>query len=111
MICMNDVEQTEVDWLWHPYIPFGKLTIVQGNLGEGKTSFAKFYVISFSSYAEVFQVAKGFILLVSDITKLRYILMTEKDCADSNIMKRSDIGLEHLSVILKPIWHFYRKYD
>ncbi len=40
MICMNDVEQTEVDWLWYPYIPFGKLTIIQGNPGEGKTFFA-----------------------------------------------------------------------
>lgn len=40
MICMDDVEQTEVDWLWYPYIPFGKLTIVQGNPGEGKTFFA-----------------------------------------------------------------------
>ena len=40
MICINDVEQTEVDWLWYPYIPFGKLTIVQGNPGEGKTFFA-----------------------------------------------------------------------
>ena len=40
MICMNDVEQTDVDWLWYPYIPFGKLTIVQGNPGEGKTFFA-----------------------------------------------------------------------
>ncbi len=40
MICMDDVEQTEVEWLWYPYIPFGKLTIVQGNPGEGKTFFA-----------------------------------------------------------------------
>ena len=38
MICMNDVEQTEVNWLWYPYIPFGKLTIVQGNPGEGKSA-------------------------------------------------------------------------
>lgn len=40
MSCMDDVEQTEVDWLWYPYIPFGKLTIVQGNPGDGKTFFA-----------------------------------------------------------------------
>ncbi len=40
MICMDDVEQTEVDWLWYPYILFGKLTIVQGNPGDGKTFFA-----------------------------------------------------------------------
>lgn len=33
MICMDDVEQTEMDCLWYPYILFGKLTIVQGNPG------------------------------------------------------------------------------
>lgn len=40
MICMQDVKQTEVSWLWYPFIPFGKLTILQGNPGEGKTYFA-----------------------------------------------------------------------
>ena len=40
MIRMSDVQQTEVEWLWYPYIPFGKLTIIQGNPGEGKTFFA-----------------------------------------------------------------------
>lgn len=40
MICMSEVQLTEVDWLWYPYIPFGKLTIIQGNPGEGKTFFA-----------------------------------------------------------------------
>lgn len=40
MIRLSDVQQTEVDWLWYPYIPFGKLTIIQGNPGEGKTFFA-----------------------------------------------------------------------
>jgi hypothetical protein len=27
-----------VDWLWYPYIPFGKITIVQGDPGDGKTT-------------------------------------------------------------------------
>ena len=40
MLCYEDIEQTSVDWLWFPYIPFGKLTIIQGNPGEGKTYFA-----------------------------------------------------------------------
>ena len=38
LICMDDVEAKEVDWLWYPYIPYGKLTIVQGDPGEGKTT-------------------------------------------------------------------------
>ena len=40
VIRMSDIELKPVDWLWYPYIPFGKLTIVQGNPGEGKTTFA-----------------------------------------------------------------------
>ena len=28
-----------MQWLWYPYIPLGKLTIIQGDPGEGKTSF------------------------------------------------------------------------
>lgn len=40
MLRMADVELTSVEWLWFPYIPFGKLTIIQGNSGEGKTYFA-----------------------------------------------------------------------
>ena len=39
MLCYEDIEQTSVEWLWFPYIPFGKLTIIQGNPGEGKTYF------------------------------------------------------------------------
>ena len=31
MLRMADVELTSVEWLWFPYIPFGKLTIIQGN--------------------------------------------------------------------------------
>ncbi len=30
LINMEDVEAREVNWLWYPYIPYGKLTIVQG---------------------------------------------------------------------------------
>ena len=37
---MSEVQLREVDWLWYPYIPFGKLTILQGDPGEGKTTLA-----------------------------------------------------------------------
>ncbi len=40
MIRMSDVEQTEVAFLWKPYIPFGKLTILHGDAGNGKTYLA-----------------------------------------------------------------------
>ncbi len=40
IIRMSEVDTQTVEWLWKPYIPFGKVTIVQGNPGEGKTTLA-----------------------------------------------------------------------
>ncbi len=40
LVRMSDVDLQEVNWLWKPYIPFGKITIIQGDPGEGKTTFA-----------------------------------------------------------------------
>ena len=40
IISMDTVQAEEIKWLWKPYIPFGKLTIVQGDPGEGKTTFS-----------------------------------------------------------------------
>lgn len=38
MIKMSDIEAQEIEWLWYPFIPFGKLTIIQGDPGDGKTT-------------------------------------------------------------------------
>ena len=38
LINMADVKATEIKWLWYPYIPYGKITIIQGDPGEGKTT-------------------------------------------------------------------------
>lgn len=37
---LSEVELQEVDWLWYPYIPSGKISIIQGDPGEGKTTLA-----------------------------------------------------------------------
>jgi len=38
LIRMSEVEATAVHWLWYPYIPFGKITVIQGDPGDGKTT-------------------------------------------------------------------------
>lgn len=35
---LKDVEPKEISWLWRPYIAFGKVTLIQGDTGIGKTS-------------------------------------------------------------------------
>ena len=38
LINMQDIEVEAINWLWYPFIPYGKVTIIQGDPGEGKTT-------------------------------------------------------------------------
>ena len=38
LINMEDVAVEQVEWLLYPFIPYGKVTIIQGDPGEGKTT-------------------------------------------------------------------------
>lgn len=40
LLSYADITPKPVDWLWYPYIPKGKVTILQGDPGEGKTTLA-----------------------------------------------------------------------
>ncbi len=40
IIKASDVEVEDIEWLWYPYIAFGKITILQGDPGCGKTMVA-----------------------------------------------------------------------
>ncbi len=39
LIKMDEVQTEKVSWLWYPYIPYGKITLIQGDPGDGKTTF------------------------------------------------------------------------
>lgn len=36
----REIKAKKVEWLWYPYIPYGKITIMQGDPGEGKSTVA-----------------------------------------------------------------------
>ncbi len=38
LISMDTVQVEEIKWLLYPFIPYGKVTIIQGDPGEGKTT-------------------------------------------------------------------------
>ena len=35
----SEVKVKSVEWLWYPYIPYGKVTVIQGEAGDGKSTF------------------------------------------------------------------------
>ena len=39
IISSTNVEVRKINWLWYPFIPRGKVTILQGDPGEGKSTF------------------------------------------------------------------------
>lgn len=39
IIRLSQIQSKEVEWLWYPYIPLGKITIIEGDPGSGKTMF------------------------------------------------------------------------
>jgi len=38
LIRMSEIATEAIKWLWYPYIPFGKITVIQGDPGDGKTT-------------------------------------------------------------------------
>lgn len=34
----SEIKPRAIEWLWHPYIPYGKVTVLQGDAGDGKST-------------------------------------------------------------------------
>lgn len=34
----SSIAPRKIEWLWYPYIPYGKITLIEGDPGDGKTS-------------------------------------------------------------------------
>lgn len=37
LVCLADVKEEEIEWLWMPYLPVGKITILEGDPDSGKS--------------------------------------------------------------------------
>ncbi len=56
---LSEVEPVEVDWLWEPYIPLGKLTFIEGDPGLGKSWLALAIASALSTGAVLFFLGIG----------------------------------------------------
>ena len=76
LINMEQVEIEKIDWLLYPFIPFGKVTIVQGDPGEGKTTMV--------------------LQIIAKLTKGEAVLPSDSDESD---LEEKTMALEPVDVI------------
>lgn len=76
LINMEQVEIEKIDWLLYPFIPFGKVTIVQGDPGEGKTTMV--------------------LQIIAKLTKGEAVLPSN---SDESAMEEKTMALEPVNVI------------
>lgn len=57
MINMDDIEVEEIEWLWQDFIPYRKVTILQGDPGEGKTTALLRIIASLTTGREIISAA------------------------------------------------------
>ena len=76
LINMEQVEIEKIDWLLYPFIPFGKVTIVQGDPGDGKTTMV--------------------LQIIAKLTKGEAVLPSDSDESD---LEEKTMALEPVNVI------------
>ena len=75
LINMDTVEVEQIEWLLYPFIPYGKVTIIQGDPGEGKTTMV-LQIIA--------KLTRGETILPADSTKDKRIdIDSESDMVDA----------------------------
>ena len=75
LINMDTVEVEQIEWLLYPFIPYGKVTIIQGDPGEGKTTMV-LQIIA--------KLTRGETILLVDSTKDKRIdIDSESDMVDA----------------------------
>lgn len=77
----SNIKSTKVSWLWYPYIPYGKITIIQGDPGEGKTSLALYL-------ASVLSQGKAFPLSDTPVPKQNVIYQNKEDDTSDTVKPR-----------------------
>ena len=77
----SEIEPKEVKWLWYPYIPFGKVTLLQGDPGDGKSKL----MLSIAAL-----LSKGEALPFTDeeVEPMTIIYQTTEDDADDTVVPR-----------------------
>lgn len=79
----NEIEVKPVEWLWKPMIPFGDVTIVQGDGGDGKTTMMLKIAAMLSRGEVPPSLEDGYLIEQSNIEPLSTFFLTSENKAGS----------------------------
>lgn len=82
LVCMEDVEEEDIDWLYLPYIPKGKISLCAAYPGTGKTFLLCYMAACVSTGREFFN------LIPFNCNPGRVIYLTAEDGIADTIKKR-----------------------
>lgn len=94
LICFADIQEKEITWLWKPYFPQGKLVVVEGDPGEGK---------SWLSLALVAAVSRGNKILDCQMPVGNCLILNAEDDAEDTIKPRLRVlGADFNKIFMPP---------
>lgn len=102
MTRLSDVEPEEVEWLWNPYIPLGKLTLLEGDPAVGKTWLA-LQIAAIISKGHPFPAMDGIPRESRDPGRVIY-MSAEDGLADTLRPRLDKIGADPADVIALTGW-------
>lgn len=88
VVCMSDVQAENVEYLWEPYIALGKLTLLEGDPGLGKSWFTLALAAHVSSNKKLPREKNGFsgkVLLLSVEDGLADTIRPRLDALHANV--------------------------
>lgn len=87
LTAFSNIEERAVDWLWYPYLPLGRLSILEGDPGQGKSWFSMAVAASLSHGGWPFLINGE----ESIATPSNTIYLTTEDDPSDTVKKRLNI--------------------
>ena len=95
LINMDTVEVEQIEWLLYPFIPYGKVTIIQGDPGEGKTTMV-LQIIA--------KLTRGETILPADSTKDKRTTIDSEGGTVDTENAENDVSTQHLETPVNVIY-------
>ena len=83
-----ETEITDIDWLWKPLIPFGKVTIIEGDGGDGKTTLILTIAAMLSQGIKPPTLQEGHLCAAEQIEPITTFYLTNEDEISDSSLKR-----------------------